>query len=337
MLGLLVLGGAGAWWLFRDESRRAPVPAPHDDLDLVAALMDANAGEVTPDRLVATPDAVVLARASDRALVAVSTRDGVAKDGRTHLLAHLEAPARGLAYAAGQLWVTTGHEVEVVPIGGGEPRRVAELAKPRALAADERAVYVVDVDPGNSGLTHANAVLRISGDGKDRQSLGRSDGEISDLVVDDANVYWADQLEGSIVAVAKTGGPARHRPWPAWIARGLGRRPLLGREAQRVALDDGQEGRHAHAPRAGLRRLREPGRGRSRGLLDQRGRGRRAVQRPEGGPWRRVDGGQHRGRRGERARLGRYEPLVGARRRRIEGRAALTAEKGVEPFRGCGV
>jgi hypothetical protein len=217
MLGLLVLGGAGAWWLFRDESRRAPVPAPHDDLDLVAALMDANAGEVTPDRLVATPDAVVLARASDRALVAVSTRDGVAKDGRTHLLAHLEAPARGLAYAAGQLWVTTGHEVEVVPIGGGEPRRVAELAKPRALAADERAVYVVDVDPGNSGLTHANAVLRISGDGKDRQSLGRSDGEISDLVVDDANVYWADQLEGSIVAVAKTGGPAR----PLATDRGL--------------------------------------------------------------------------------------------------------------------
>jgi hypothetical protein len=150
---------------------------------------------------------VYLAHATDRAVTVTepATGDG----GAPRVLAHLEAPAHGMAYAAGALWITANHSVLRVPVGGGEARSIAELGRPRSISCDGTSVFVVDVDPAVTGLTHANAVVRIPTAGGDHVVLGRSDGEIPNLVLDDANVYWADRLEGTIVAVPKEGGTPR--------------------------------------------------------------------------------------------------------------------------------
>ncbi len=67
---------------------------------------------------------LVLARASDRALVGVSVEDAGPRT-----LAHLDSAAQGLAFADAASWL--GHDAATRggrhPLGGGEPRRVAEL------------------------------------------------------------------------------------------------------------------------------------------------------------------------------------------------------------------
>ncbi|HEY6462153.1 MAG TPA: hypothetical protein VIY73_18430, partial [Polyangiaceae bacterium] len=126
--------------------------------------------------------------------------------GPPRVVTHLDAPARGMAYAAGTLWITAKHSVLRVPVGGGEARSIAELGRPGSIASDGTSVFVVDVDPAITGLTHANTVVRIPAAGGDHAVLGRSDGEIANVVLDDANVYWADRLEGNIVAAPKAGG-----------------------------------------------------------------------------------------------------------------------------------
>jgi hypothetical protein len=68
----------------------------------------------------------------------------------------------------------------------------------------------VDVEAARGGLTHANVVVRIpSAGGGERTVLGHADGEVTNLALDDANVYWAERLEGTIVAAPRSGGPSR--------------------------------------------------------------------------------------------------------------------------------
>jgi hypothetical protein len=204
LLGLFLFAGIGAWWLFSGGERRLPAPAPHDDLDLVVSWLDAGATDPGRDFLVAAAGGLALARASDHTLVGVSVQDG-----GTRTLAHLDSAAQGLAFADGTLWATTRRAVVAVPLGGGEPRRVAELTRPRSIVADGRRVCVVDADPGTPGLTAASVLICMSADSSGRRVIGRSGGEIAGIALDDGTVYWVDRLEGNVIAEGKDGEEAR--------------------------------------------------------------------------------------------------------------------------------
>jgi hypothetical protein len=206
LLGGAVACAIGAWWISADEERPTPPAARSlDDLELVAALLDGAPSEPPRDLLVAGPDELYLARASDRTVVVIAKEGGASRT-----LTRLDAPAHGMALAGAALWITTGHGVEKVPVVGGEPQHVASgLARPRAVASDGRWVFVVDVDPARQGMTRASAVARIPASGGERTVVGRSEGEIPGLVLDSTALYWADRLEGSIVTVPVTGGEPR--------------------------------------------------------------------------------------------------------------------------------
>jgi len=128
-----------------------------------------------------------------------------------------------MALAGDALWVTTTHAVEKLPIAAREAQRVADgLAGPRAIASDGTWVFVVDVNGSRQGMTHGSAVVRIAAAGGELTVLGKSDGEIANLAIDDASVYWADRLDGSLVVVPKTGGAphvlATDRGLPGFVA-----------------------------------------------------------------------------------------------------------------------
>lgn len=208
LLAALVVGGLAAWWALGGSERpaRAPVTVTgNDDLDLVMGLLDGAATEPPRDVLVATPGERYLARASDRSVIAVGGEGGAART-----LAVLEAPARAMALSEGALWIAAGRGITKVPVGGGAATTVASgLQRPHAVAAGGGAVFFVDVEPARGGLTHASVVARVPASGGERTVLGRADGEVSNLALDDANVYWADRLEGTLVAAPRSGGPSR--------------------------------------------------------------------------------------------------------------------------------
>ena len=95
LLGVLLAGGMGVWWLFGSE---APHPHPRpmagvrDDLEVVAALFDGGGGETARDVLVAAPEGTYLARASDRTITGISPVDGSKR-----VIARLDAPAEAMA------------------------------------------------------------------------------------------------------------------------------------------------------------------------------------------------------------------------------------------------
>jgi hypothetical protein len=99
-----------------------------------------------------------------------------------------------------------------LPIAGGAPIAIADgLGRPRAIACDGKWVFVVDVDVGGSGLLRKSAIVRLpaaAGAGP-MAVLGRSEGEVDSVAIDDAHVYWSDRLEGSILVVPKSGGEPR--------------------------------------------------------------------------------------------------------------------------------
>lgn len=205
LLGVLVAGGMGVWWLFGSEAPHArPLAGVRDDLEVVAALFEGGSGETAHDVLVAAPEGIYLARASDRTITGISPVDGSKR-----VMARLDAPAEAMALAGGALWVAEGHAIEKIPTAGGEPQTVATgLSHPRSIAADGRWLFVVDA-ASSSGLTRKNTVVRVPVRGGERSVVGSSDGEISDVVLGETDAYWADRLEGSIVSVAKTGGDPR--------------------------------------------------------------------------------------------------------------------------------
>jgi hypothetical protein len=219
LLGVLIASGMGVWWLFA-EDKRAPLPAsaPHDDLDLVTALLDGAAAEPPRDVLLAGVDEVYLVRASEGTVVAVAKKGGAART-----LASLREPAHGMALAGGALWVTTAHAVEKIPVTAGEAQRAGGgLARARAVACDGTWVFVVDGNATRQGMTRGSAVVRIPAAGGEPTVVGKSEGEIANVAVDDASVYWADRLDGSLVSVPKTGGAPRvlatDRGLPGFVA-----------------------------------------------------------------------------------------------------------------------
>lgn len=206
LAGVGALGLLAGWWFFSADAGPPRGGAPgDDDLALVTALLDGATSEPPRDVLLAGEGELYLARASERTVVAVAK-----KGGATRALAKLDTPAQGMALAGGALWVTTGRALEKIAVTGGEPQAVAVgLTRPRAVASDGRWVFVVDVDANRTGMTRGSAVVRIPAEGGERVTLGRSEGEIPDLALDDANVYWADRLEGTLVSVPKAGGAPR--------------------------------------------------------------------------------------------------------------------------------
>jgi hypothetical protein len=215
-----LVGGVGAGaYVLRPQPRPAlPARPPDDDIELLVGLLDADAPlEPWRDLLVAGDRELYFARASDHAIVAVP-KSGA---GAARTLAVLDAPIRGMARAGDSLWLTTTHKAEGgargavlrVATAGGPPSVVVDdLARPRALATDGRWVFVVDVDPNGGGLLRESVILRLpasAGVKGAAQVLARCSGEVTSLAIDDANVYWADRLEGAIMAAPKAGGAAR--------------------------------------------------------------------------------------------------------------------------------
>lgn len=159
--------------------------------------------------------ALYLAPAGEHAIVEIPKAGG----GR-RALAHVDGTVRAMAWADDALWVATsgdpGREhagaVVLVPTqvdGGGAPRVVASgLGEPRSVASDGRwgFVVVVNVEGATAGLVHATRVERVSAQGGATQVVGRSEGDVTNLALDDDRVYWADPLEGTLVATPKAGG-----------------------------------------------------------------------------------------------------------------------------------
>jgi hypothetical protein len=207
----------------RDRLRARLDAASPEDWELATSLEDGAVAEPSHDLLLASVTtspssraALYLARAADRTVVAMlaprgEDAPGDANAAPVRTLATLEAPARGMALAAGALWVTFGHSVERIPIAGGAATVVgAGFVRPGALALGAGSLFVVDVDAAGGGLTHTSTVFVLPALGKgERKPLGHSDGDVTAIAVDDSNVYWADRLEGTIVSVPVGGGSQR--------------------------------------------------------------------------------------------------------------------------------
>jgi hypothetical protein len=181
--------------------------ASEDDLEWGTAPWngaDGAALEAAHDILIAqAPSSLYLSRASDRTVVATA-------GAHVRTLATLEAPARGMALAAGALWVSVGHSVQRIPVAAGAPAVVATgFARPGALALAGRWLFVVDVDTGGSGLTRTSSIVAFLATGSgERRTVSHADGEVTSIAVDEVNLYWADRLEGTIVSAPVGGGDA---------------------------------------------------------------------------------------------------------------------------------
>lgn len=210
------VGGAGslAWWMQPAPHVALPATPPDDDLQMVAALIEAGEPRDRPrDLLVAGSGELVLARASDNSLVATPARGGAART-----VARLDGPAWGMALADGALWLSTtraqdaGARGAVVkaPLAGGALRVIADgLVRPRALASDGRWVFVVDVDASEGGLLQKSVLLRLPVDGGSSSVVARCESEVTGIALDETNAYWADRFEGTIASVPKAGGEPR--------------------------------------------------------------------------------------------------------------------------------
>jgi hypothetical protein len=220
LLPLLALAGItisalAGWWLSsRQKHAGLPSRGPEDDLPLVPAF---DAGErLAPahDILVAAADELYLARIGDRTIVSLTKPAGT-----WHVLARLDGPAWGMALAHDTLWLTTvptassgARRGAVLKLDrhGGAPLVVADgLAAPRAVASDGRWVFVIDVDASTPGLLPESSILRISTEGGEPTVIAQCKGEVADIALDETHVYWADRLDGSIVAAPKLGGDLR--------------------------------------------------------------------------------------------------------------------------------
>jgi hypothetical protein len=201
----LVAVGIGGWLLWPStELRIAPhVESPDDDLEMLAALLDA-AGPRIPDLLVAGPAALYVAHGAD------GTIEAHVKTGEPRLVARIGAPVQGMTLVGDTLLLTTGRSMQRLAVTGGSPAIVTDrLTRPHAIASDGRWVFVVDVDAGSTGLLRASTVVRVPVAGGDPVVLGRYQGEVTNVALGGDSAYWADRLEGTIVSVPKSGGEPR--------------------------------------------------------------------------------------------------------------------------------
>ena len=205
LVGLLGLGVAGFLYSTSAAPPAARVVAPpEDDLEMLARVLDASAPRATG--LLAVDDANVYVARGASGVVEARPKAG----GPARTLATLGSPATGMAIAGGSIWIAAGRSVRRIPLAGGSPAVVFDrLARAGAIAADGQWVFVVDVEGGATGLLATSSLLRVPAAGGDAVVLGRTQGPVASLAIDEANVYWTDALEGAVLAVPKAGGTAR--------------------------------------------------------------------------------------------------------------------------------
>jgi hypothetical protein len=84
-----------------------------------------------------------------------------------------------------------------------------KLVRPHAIASDGTWVFVVDVGGASSGLLRASAVVRVAAAGGEPVVVGRYEGEVTNVALDADSAYWADRLDGRILAANKASGETR--------------------------------------------------------------------------------------------------------------------------------
>jgi hypothetical protein len=204
-LGALVALGVGGFrlWTLANAPSRMPETPPDDDLEMLATITDGGPAG-TPDRLAAGSGHLVVARGADGTIEVQPVAGGTPT-----ALAHLGLPVAGLAVTTDAVWVSAGRTVRRVPLDGGAPVVVTDkLVRPRAIAADESSVVVVDVDPTLSGSLHTSRVVRLPATGpreagaSEPTVLGEYQGEVVSVAIDRGTAFWADRLEGAVLSAA---------------------------------------------------------------------------------------------------------------------------------------
>ena len=266
MAAVVTVGAAASaihvYWRSLSPSAHGPLPPrpPDDDLPPLAQPRDtpferAAAGDV----FVAATEEFYVARAGERSIVAISK--GGATPART--VARLEGPLEGMAVAGRMLlWTTAaaspsgkghGTVMKVDPRGGHPSVVTGALSSPRAVVADGQWVFVVDTNDG-AGLVPESTLVRVPIDGGEPATIAHCRGDIANVVIDAANVYFADGGEGTVLAVPKAGGSPRvvatHRGLPrqvvvddhsvSWVEKeseSLWTVPKGGGSVRRVAQD----------------------------------------------------------------------------------------------------
>ena len=224
LLGLaaLVAIGIASWLLFSRarEAREAQSRIVEDDLEMLARIVDGSAIAALPhDRLVlGASNAYVL-------LAAAGVIESVPPAGaEVGVLGRVPAPASDMALGGDSLWVTGGGGVTRVPLDGASTSLVAAgLSRPHAIASDGRWVFVVDVDATPTGMLRASRLVKIATSGGAPAVVGSYQGEVTDVALDGTSAYWADRLEGAILAVPESGG----EPKPLAHDRGLPEQVLV--------------------------------------------------------------------------------------------------------------
>jgi hypothetical protein len=207
LIFLFALAGGG--WLFSRGSPprvQTPTKPPDDDLEMLAAMLDA--GAPTPaghDALGAGKADLYVLHGADGTLEAQPKAGGA-----TRVLARLGGPVWGMAVGGASLFVATAHALMRVPVSGGPAATILDgLSQPRAIVSDGRWVFVVDVEARSGSLLRASSVIRVPAAGGHGDELGRYQGEVTNVALDGANAYWADRLEGNVLTAPIEGGAPR--------------------------------------------------------------------------------------------------------------------------------
>jgi len=220
-LGALVVVGVGGFrlWTVATSPSRMPELPPDDDLEMLATITDGGPA-ATPDRLAAGSGRLAIARGADGTIV-VQPVDG----GAPTALGKVGMPVSGLAVTADAVWISAGRSVRRMPLDGGAPVVVGDpFVRPQSIAADDASVVVVDVDPSTQGLLRTSRVVRFSvnaprdgGGPADSVVLGKYQGDVVSAVLDHGTAFWADRLEGTVLAAAA----GARAPVPLATDRGL--------------------------------------------------------------------------------------------------------------------
>jgi hypothetical protein len=230
LLGLaaLVAIGAASWLLFRRamEAREAQSRVVEDDLEMLARIVDGSAIAAVPhDRLVLGASSAYVLLAAPGVIESVPQAGAKPPAGpEAGVLGRVPAPASDMALGGDSLWVTGGGGVTRVPLDGAPTSLIAAgMARPHAIASDGRWVFVVDVDATPTGMLRASRVVKIATSGGAPTVVGSYQGEVTDVALDGTSAYWADRLEGTILAVPESGG----EPHPLAHDRGLPEQVLV--------------------------------------------------------------------------------------------------------------
>ncbi len=220
-LGALVVVGVGGYqlWTVATAPSRMPELPPDDDLEMLATITDGGRAG-TPDRLAAGSGRLVVAHGAD-GTIEVQAVDG----GAPTALGKVGMPVTGLAVTADAVWISAGRTVRRMALDGGAPVVVGEaFVHPESVAADDGSVVVVDVDPSTQGLLRTSRVVRFSvnaprdgGGAVDSVVLGQYQGDVVSVVLDHGTAFWADRLEGTVLAAAA----GARAPVPLATDRGL--------------------------------------------------------------------------------------------------------------------